>query len=289
MNTHIKTVTKYIRRSPYQSVAATLLMTLTFFTISIFMLLTLFSARFINYLESSPQLTVFFQDDASGEEINAMKREFEATGKTLSVKYISKEEALKIYNKQNENNPRLLELVTADILPASLEVQASRADYLEDLAKIAEGDEVVEEIIYQKDIVDRLIVWVNALRMIGAVFIVVLLVASVFVIVIVTGIKITIRKDEIETMRLIGATNWFIRSPFLLEGMFYGALGAMIGFGIAAGILWYVTPLLSDFFRGVPIFPLPPLVLAELFGIELFAACALGVLSSYIAVLRYLK
>jgi cell division transport system permease protein len=66
------------------------------------------------------------------------------------------------------------------------------------------------------------------------------------------GIKITVRKDEIEIMKLIGASNWFIRTPFLLEGIFYGAVGAIIGWGISYGVLaFYATPKIESFFGGV--------------------------------------
>src|SRR3989344_7159096 len=117
---HLRTVTKYMRRSPYQSVSAALIMTLTFFAISAFAFLTILSVRLIDYLESRPQLTVFFTDSATMDQINSLKKELESSGKTISVRYVSKEEALKIYRQQNKNDPLLLDLVTADVLPASL-------------------------------------------------------------------------------------------------------------------------------------------------------------------------
>ena len=95
---HLKTVAKYMRRSPYQAVSAALIMTLTFFVISVFAFLTVISAGLINYLESRPQLTVFFTDTATREEIRELKNKLELTGRTISVRYVSKDEAFKIYN-----------------------------------------------------------------------------------------------------------------------------------------------------------------------------------------------
>lgn len=286
---HLKTVLKYMRRSPYQAISAALIMTLTFFTVSVFAFLTIFSVRLIDYLESKPQLTVFFTDNASMEEINALKKRLEDTGKTVSVRYVSKDEALKIFKEQNKSQPSTLDLVTADILPASLEIQTSKAEYLSSLVPIIKESKNIDQISFQKDIVDRLIAWTNALRIIGVVVISVLSLVSIFVILTIIGIKITIRREEIEIMRLIGASTWFIRTPFLLEGAFYGMLGAVVGWAVTYGILFSLTGRISEFLQGVPIFPISHILSLEILGFEVLAACFLGMFASFIAVLRYLK
>ena len=141
--------------------------------------------------------------------------------------------------------------MTSDILPASLDVQANDAKYLSSLSQVAKGSKLVDEVVFQKDIVDTLIKFTNGLRQIGIVIIAVLLIVSIFVILTIIGIKITVRKDEIEIMKLIGASNWFIRTPFLLEGIFYGAVGAIIGWGVSYGVLFfYATPKIESFFGG---------------------------------------
>lgn len=285
----INTVSKYIRRSPYQAISAAAIMSLTFFAISIFAIITILSIRFISYFESKPQLTVFFKDTAAREEIRDLENELKSTGKTSSVTYVSKEEALKIYREQNKNDPILLDLVTSDILPASIEVQAVQAQDLSDLAGIVKESEHVEEVVFQKDIVDTLISWTNAFRRVGLAVIAILLTVSTLIIITIIGIKITVRREEIEIMRLIGASNWFIRAPFLAEGAFYGLVGAMVGGVSAIGLFYYFSPTIESFLRGVAIFPLSPLILGELLLIEIIVACSLGAFASYLAVLRYLK
>ena len=286
---HLKTVARYLRRSPYQAFAATLIMAIAFFSISLFAILTILSVRLIDYFESRPQLTVFFKDGTTKEDIGSLQKQLQETGKTSSIVYVSKEEALKIYKEMNKNEPILLDLVTADILPASIEVQANKAENLENLASIVNGNKNIEKVVFQKDIIDTLIAWTNALRKIGITIISVLLVESLFIILTIVGIKITIRRDEIEIMKLIGASNWFIRAPFLLEGIIYGVAGAIIGWTVSMGLFMYATPMLESFLKTVPVFPISPLILIELLGVELLVAGFLGAFASYLAVLRYLK
>lgn len=285
----INTVSKYIRRSPYQAMSATAIMSVTFFTISVFAILTIVSIRFISYFESRPQLTVFFKDSATSADVSSLQKKLSDTGKTSSINYVSKEDALKIYKQQNKSDPILLDLVTSDILPSSIEVQAGQAQDLSSLANIVKGSPIVEEVVFQKDIVDTLISWTSAARKIGLAVIAILLTVSVLIMITIIGIKITVRREEIETMRLLGATNWFIRAPFLLEGAVYGLVGSLVGGLSAIGLFYYFAPNLESFLRGVAIFPLSPVIMGELLLIEIIAACTLGMFASYLAVLRYLK
>jgi len=107
--------------------------------------------------------------------------------------------------------------------------------------------------------------------------------------VIIIGVKISQKKVDIEIMRLIGAERWYIRWPFILEGISYGAVGAILGWLISTGALWLATPFLSSFLKGMPIFPIPLIFFFGLLGAEILVAIVLGTLSSFLAVLRYLK
>ena len=93
----------------------------------------------------------------------------------------------------------------------------------------------------------------------------------------------------IEIMRLIGASAWYVRLPFIAEGVFYGILGAVVGWVIATGTLIWATPFLSSFLKGIPVLPASYVGLLALLGFEVLFAIVLGVISSFIAVLRYLK
>lgn len=137
--------------------------------------------------------------------------------------------------------------------------------------------------------VSTLSAWTGAIRKIGLAVVVILALVSVFIMVTIIGIKISQKRSDIETMRLIGAGSWYIRWPFIMEGIFYGLVGAVVGWLISVVALLYVTPYLSSFLKGIPVFPISPIVLLELLGIQIIVAILLGAFSSYLAVLRYLK
>jgi cell division transport system permease protein len=284
-----KTTWRNIRRSPYQAVAAVFVMTLTFLVISFFTFLLFGSSKAINYFESRPQVTAFFNNEVKQADIDNLKNELNATNKVSSIKFVSKEKALEIYKEQNKNDPLLLELVTADILPASLEISTIKIEDLSEINNMLKNSPLVSDVVFQKDVVSVLTSWTNALRGIGLILIIVLSLVSIFTMMIILGVKIAQKKKDIEIMRLIGAGGWYIRWPFILEGVFYGTVGAILGWSISSGILWYATPSLASFLKGMSIFPVPLIFFFALLGAEILVAIALGTLSSFLAVLRYLK
>ena len=283
------TAWRNIRRSPYQAFAAILIMTLTFLVVSFFVFILVGSSKIVSYFESVPEVTAFFKNEASQEDINALENELSQTGKISSVKFVSKEEAVEIYKEQNKNDPILIEFVTADVLPASFEISAYEIEDLGSISEMLKKTPIVEQVIYQKDVISALTAWTSAIRKIGISLIILLSLVSVFIMVTIIGIKISHKKEDIEIMRLIGATSWYIRWPFIIEGIFYACIGAFVGWAIASGTLLYTTPFLESFLKGIPVLPVSYLSLLELLGLELILAVILGVLSSFLAVLRYLK
>lgn len=289
MKKYIKTAWTNVRRSPYQAFAAVFVMTLTFFVFSIFSLGVYGFSTIINYFESKPQVTAFFRDEAKQIEIDSLKKNLQGSGLISQVKFVSKDEALKIYKEQNKNDPLLLDLVTADILPSSLEISTYEIDDLALVSDTLKKSKIIQEVVFQKDVVSTLSSWTSVVRKVGLVFVSALVVATIFILATIIGIKVANKREDIETMRLIGAGSWYIRLPFLIEGMLYGVIGAFMSWAISVAILLIATPQLEYFTRGIPLFPISYVILLGLLGIELVFAAFLGAFSSYLAVLRYLK
>lgn len=285
----IHTMWRNVRRSPYQAFAAIFIMLLTFLVVSFFSFIVYGSSKIISYFEAQPQVMAFFNQDTKQEDIDTLKQELQHNQSISKLHYTSKEEAVSIFKSRNKNDPMLLELVSAGVLPPSLEVSTYHIEDLAPIAKQLKSLPIVQEVVFQPDVVKTLSSGTNIIRRIGIVLITVLSVTSMFIMIIIIGIKISQKREDIDTMRLIGATSWYVRWPFIFEGMFYGFVGAFVGWAISVLVLWIATPSLEFYFRNIPIFPVSPILLVELLGIELLFAIALGAFSSFIAVLRYLK
>jgi cell division transport system permease protein len=280
---------QHLRRAPYQAISAILVMTLTSAITAIFVLLAFGSQAILNWFETKPQVTAFFKEGTKMEQVEALKARLEASGKVSQMKYVSKEEALAIYREQNKNDPLLLEMVTANILPASLEVSALKISDLKEIAEILKEEPQVEEVIFQEEVVSSLSSWSSAIRKVGIGLTLVLAFISFLVVLVIVGMKIALRKEEIEILRLIGATSWYIRAPFILEGMFYGFVGGVLGWLITYILLLYSTPFLSSFLAGIPILPIKTLFLLALLGGLVFVDVLIGAFGSILATRRYLK
>lgn len=285
--TQKNTVFKHMRRTPYQSMAAVFMTTITFFIVSVFGLVVLGAHSMLSFFESRPQVTAFFKDDALDLEVENLKTKLSSTVAVDNMKYISKDDALEIYKKQNADNPLLLEMVTADILPASLEVSAKNASDLEKIAGVMQSEIFVEEVVFQKDVIDTLRKWVTGIRTTGLGLSSLLILASLATIVIILGLKFTARKTEINTLSLLGATSWYIRLPFVSEGMIYGVTGAILGWGLSYLSLLYLTPNIVSFLGDITLLPVPLWVMLSLLGGEVLLASLIGALASLIATRRY--
>jgi cell division transport system permease protein len=289
MRNHWMTTFIHIRRSPYQATAAILVMLLTFFVVAVFGLLGRGSEVVMRYFETRPQVIAFLKDDVSADSVDALRATLVQSGKVKDTKYVSKSQALEIYREQNKNDPLLLEMVTSDILPASLEVSATSISNLNDIAQTLKNTPGVDEVIFQEDIANSIQNITVSLRKIGIVLISFFCLVSLLVVTIVVGMKAAAHREEIEILRLLGASTWYVRWPFIMEGVFYGFSGAIIGWGVSYITLLYSTPFLVRFLSGISVLPFPVIFMLELLGGEILAGTIIGFCASFLAVKRYLK
>src|SRR3989344_110394 len=157
------------------------------------------------------------------------------------------------------------------------------------LKYISKQEPVVEEVVYPEDVVESLNKATEIIRFVGLVLISFLATFATLVILMVIGFKIRLRRSEIETMKLLGASNWFIRMPFLLEGMFYGVVGAVFAWISSLVLLWYFAPFIERNMAEVKLLSISPIVFLGLFLVELLLALIIGFFGSYAAVRRYLR
>lgn len=290
MSKVVSTAVKQMRRTPYQAVGVILVLFTTFLLSYIFSFIFFGSEYLLRYFETRPQVIAFFNATAPDDEVERVQTEMEEKSYVDSVKYVSKEEALASYKEDNEKDPLLADLVTADIFPASIEVSGKEISSLPQIqSDLNQYDELIEEVVYQKDIVDTLATWTNTLRIVGLGLISVLALTSLLIVTIIISMKVLSKKQEISIMRLLGATTLYIQAPFLVEGLIYGVLSSVLAWGVAVTLLLYATPWIVNFLGSIPLLPVSPYFLLGQVGVGTALGVLLGVLSSTLALRRYIK
>jgi|Napbiome12C3dose_1001474.scaffolds.fasta_scaffold00008_3 cell division transport system permease protein len=289
MNRAITFTRRNIRRTPFQALAASMVMFLTFLALQVFLILAAGSQSTLRFFESKPQAIVFFKEGTTGQDVSAIQNALSQETRVTKTKFISKEDALKIYRDRNKNDPALLELVTASILPASLEISTQNPRDLQPIAEILKREPVVSEVIIPEDVVSALTSATKIIRLVGGSTVAFLLIFATLVIVMITGFKIRLKRTEIEIMRLLGASPSFIRNPFILEGIFYGITGAFTAWAFCYALIWYLTPFLQGYLGEINLLPINPLFMLALLSGSLSLALLVGGIGSFAAVRRYLK
>ncbi|PIU03768.1 hypothetical protein COY13_00175 [Candidatus Roizmanbacteria bacterium CG_4_10_14_0_2_um_filter_36_35] len=286
---HLNTALQHIRRSPYQAIYAILVMTLTFFITTVFVIVAYGSGIVLNWFETRPQITTFFKDGVAMDKITALEDQLKQTGKIQQIKYISKEEALSIYKDWTKGEPLLQEMVTANLLPASLEISTNNINMLQEVSEVLKKDPSVDEVIFPADIVSSLTSFTSALRKVGLVLISFVGLVSLLEILIIIGMKIAFKKEEIEILRLIGASSWYVRLPFIIEGIIYAVGGAVFGWLLSYILVLYSTPFFVTYLTDIPLFPISPVVMFSILGIMMLIGLVIGIFGSLLAVKRYLR
>ncbi len=299
MNIHLKTALDYIRRTPFQALAATFVLAITFFVVSVLSILVYSSGQLLRHFETRPQVIAFLKDEATSEQIAALQTKLTRDSRVKNVTYITKEQALAIYKEATADNPLLSELVSPSIFPASLEFSLNDLSFAQAVIDETKKEGVVESVGFTanlgtenslNDVVSRLRQLTFYIRVGGGALALVLAGTSFLVLVVIIGMRMTTRRGEVEILDLIGATPGFIRSPIVIEALVYALVGVLVGWLLTLLLTLYATPSLVSYFGEIPILPKTTGGILGLFGIilaaELFTGLALALLGSLLAVSR---
>lgn len=290
-----------IRRTPYQSLSAFLILFFTLFLSSMLFVSLTFLYSSLNYLETKPQVTVYFQTKTPETQIFKVRDELMNSGKVLNIKYTNQNEAFNIYKQDNKDNPLLLEMVSADILPPSLEIYAKKPIFLPEIAEYLKKQGDIDEVQYEKNIVEKLLVLTNTIRKTSLIFFSYLILMSIVVLTTIILFKIALKTSEITLLKLIGATNFYIRKPYIMESLFLGLTASLLSFGIFSLLALYFNPFLQSYLKGITtlsvdvfnyqlvIWPLNYVFFAIVFISISFFGAVIASLASYIATNKYLK
>jgi len=248
----MKNLLTSIRRTPYQSLAVFSSLFLTLFLSLLLIFCLNFLYGLLGYVESRPQVTIYFQNEASEASIYKIKTELEKSGKVESVKYMSKNDAYSLYKQLNKDNPLLLEMVTPDVLPASLEIFAKKPTYLPEIANYLNTVPNKDEVNFQKNVVNKLLSLTSIVRTMSLAFFIFLMATTIIILMTITHFKVALKKDELSLLRLMGASVGYVRKPFMDEALFLGFVSSTVVYSLFAGILFFLYPSLQGYLSGVP-------------------------------------
>ena len=234
---------KSLFRNGWMSVASVATVAVSLFICGVFWLLVLNVNNIATSLESEVEIRAFIREEVPQSQSLALQKEIAAYPGTKEVTFVSKEEALLSLKKQFGNEQSLLAALDGkNPLPDSLVIKTKAASDVIPIAQRLEKNPLLEKVRYGKGIVEKLFALINWVRLLGLGMMILLAVGAVVLIAITIRLTVYSRRREITIMKYVGATDWFIRWPFLLEGMFLGLLGSLC----AAGVLFWAYAVLLD-------------------------------------------
>lgn len=280
---------KNLRRTPYQSLTALLVVMTTFFMVFVFGTFLHLGDKVLHYFETRPQILVFFKTDVTDAQATAEANLLATLEQVDNVNIIGKSEAFASYKEENADEPLLLELLTPDLFPVSLSVSAKTPEGLAQIRQEIEKLEGVDTVDYRQDVVAEFLSWTNLIRNIGYAVCALFAVQFVLVIMVITGMKVSSRRRSINIMSILGASRWTIKKTFIHEGMILGFFGSLVAFGLNYGLLIYITPKLTAFLGEIQVLPLSWQYLCAQAVVGCGAAALLAAFSAWLATTRLIR
>ena len=285
----VKETYKSIRRNGFMSFASISTVAVSLLVLGMFLMIFLNTNNLAQYLESQVQVSVYMQDSATAKELASVKDKLTKMPGVVKVTQVSKQQALERFKKRLGDQQQLLSsLGKENPFPNSFEIQVDSPERIKVLTPQIGQLPKVETAKFGQEVVEHLFQLTKILRFGGIILVVFLAMATLFIISNTIRLTVFARRKEVIIMKYVGATDWFIRWPFLLEGMTLGFCGAVVASlfinSIYSGLLERIHATLA--FQ--PLLPTYPLLLyVDVF--LLVAGTGIGALGSYISLRKFLQ
>lgn len=284
-------------RNGWLSTATVSIMVLTLLVITVLIMVNVIANAVLETLENKIDISVYFKLRIPEEEILKAKSQLEKLAEVESIEYISQEQALIRFKEKHKDNPVLLqslEELDANPLEASLNVKAKETSQYASINQFLESvhyKDMIDKVNYlqNKGVIEKLSKIIVDVKTLGLALSLIL--AIIVFLVTFNAIRLAIysSREEINVMKLVGASNWFIRGPFILEGLLYGIIATIITIIILYPIFYFASPKISSFLPIGDIFVYFKANVIALTLLLLGIGVVLGVSSSFIAVRKYLR
>ncbi|MFA5966926.1 MAG: permease-like cell division protein FtsX [Patescibacteria group bacterium] len=288
-------------RNGWLSLVAIFIMMQVLLLVGMFLTINLGVNKAIQSINERIDVAIFFKDYVPEADILSFQEKIKNISDIKEVKFISREQALASYTASNQSNKQLLDAIgnDPDFFPASLEIKTTdpaKLETIESQIKAQDQNSIISKTSLEKNKalisklrkINLLLAWGD----LGISFILMI----IALLIIFNTIRITIftRKEEIEIMKLVGATDWYIRWPLILEGVLYGIIGAVLAFLLTLGVYQGVSLALGSQYWSLQTLTgttnlFTYAFAAKLFIFQLFFGVLVGSISSYLSTKRYLR
>ncbi len=284
-------------RNGWLSLATVSILILSLYVASVIYVVSFTVDGVLKNVQEKVNISIYFKPDVAEEKITEMEKYLRSCADVKSVDYVSKEQALEDFKKNNAGEPVILQSlheIGENPLQASLVVKANNADQYQsvvDYINKSDFKEDIGRINYgkNKEIIEKLNSIIAAIRKTGIALS--LIFAAIAILVIFNTIRITIytHRHEIEIMRLVGASNSYIRLPFAFEGIIYGLAASLVSMAILFATLKFMAPYISSVMPSENLVAFYLSHFWKIFGIQVAVGSFLGISGSWIAMRKYLK
>lgn len=277
-----------LRRNLLMTLAAITTVSVSLFLLGGVMVIGEIVNRAVSRWEGKVELSVFLREEITPDQTKRLSEMISKMPETQHVFYETKEEAFKEYKRMFADQPALTENVTADALPASFRIKLRDPNAAEAVQRTLGGQPGVDQVQFGGDAVKKLLRVTKLFRTVSLATTAILLMAATMLIANTIRLAIYARRKEVGIMKLVGATNWFIRVPFIFEGIAESLLGA----ALATGVIYAGKTLILDQLQHEIVF-LPvtvgPFVILRIFISLLAVGIVIGAIGSSLALRRFLE
>ena len=287
------------RRNWVMTLGAVITIYLSLLLVGVFLVAGVLVNNIVKSVEDKVGIQIFLKDGAATGDVSALQRKLSGDGLVLGVEYTSKDKAMQKFKEDMKDSPELIDQLEGNPLPASLDVTLREPRTVEQMVgrikadplftKVADRPDNPEKSLkYGEQVVKKLFAFTRIIRTLGIALVAMLAAVSLIFINNTIRLAIYARRKEIGIMRLVGASNWFIRTPFLLEGVLQSLIGATLAILSVVGIQAAVLPRLGDTLTFLPV-GMDVGTTAQIALVLIIAGVFIGLLGSGFALRRYLK
>lgn len=236
-----------LKRNFFITMAAVLVVVVSMYLVGAVFVASFAVDRALTLQTKKVEVAVFLKRDVTPEEKDQIQRDLLAMPEVSSVTYESKQQAYETFKKLFRDEPDIVENTTADALPESFRVKLKDPNQFAVVRDRLEGRPGIDQIQDERKFLSRLLAVVRDVRLLGIVMVILLIIAAAVLIATTIRMALFARRREIAIMKLVGATNWFIRVPFMLEGVIQGMVGALLAMFLLVATRPLYTNLLKSF------------------------------------------